>query len=88
MEQIARLVKLAVLGTAGVARLSTPIDVLVHPKSLDKFEVEVYLIIRFGYKIPDIAWDVQENVKKLLIRDNITNVEHINIHVQGVDFED
>lgn len=88
MEQIARLVKLAVLGTEGVARFSAPLDVLVLPKSLDKFDVEVFLIIKFGYKIPDIAWDVQENVKKLLDKDNITSVEHINIHVQGVDFED
>ena len=88
MEQIARLAKIAVLATEGVSRLSSPLDILVLPKPKNLFEVDIYLIIKFGYKIPDIAWNVQENVKKLLDKDNITNIEHINIHVQGVDFED
>ena len=88
MEQIARLVKIAVLATEGVSRLSSPLDVFVLPKAKNNYDVDVYLIIKFGYKIPDIAWNVQENIKKVLDKDNITNVEHINIHVQGVDFED
>lgn len=88
MEQIAKLAKIAVLATEGVSRLSSPLDIFVMPKPKNQFELEVYLIIKYGYTIPDIAWNVQENIKKLLDKDNITNVEHINIHVQGVDFED
>lgn len=88
MDQIAKLAKIAVLATVGVSRLASPLDVFVIPKAKNLFDVEVYLIIKFGYTIPDIAWNVQENIKKLFDKDNITNVEHINIHVQGVDFED
>jgi len=88
MEQIARLVKIAALATEGVSRLATPLDVFIIPKPKNLFDVEVYLIIKFNYKIPDIAWNVQENIKELLDKDKIENVEHINIHVQGVDFED
>lgn len=88
MDVIAKLAKIAASGTEGVARLSAPIDVLVLPKSIDTFDVEVFLVIRFGYKIPEIAWNVQENIKKLLDEENIKNVDHINIHVEGVDFED
>ena len=88
MDVISKLAKLGALGTEGVSRLSAPLDVFVFPKSIDLFDVEVFLIIRFGYKIPEIAWNVQENIKRLLDNEGITNVDHINIHVEGVDFED
>lgn len=50
--------------------------------------IDIYLIVKFGVKIPEVAWNVQENVKKEV--ENITglSVKAVNIHVQGVSFED
>jgi len=90
MDQIAKIARLAASTTTGVAQLVGPLDVIVIPTNinLDVYDVDIYLIIRYGFKIPDIAWDVQENVKRLLEKNHITNVEHINIHIQGVSFSE
>jgi uncharacterized alkaline shock family protein YloU len=87
MDTIAKITRLAVLATEGVARLTSPLDVIVMPRAHDTFDVDIYLIVKFGYKIPEVAWDVQENVKKSLLAEGINNVEQINIHIQGVSFE-
>lgn len=88
MDIITKLAKMAALATVGVARLCSPIDVVVIPKSIDTFDVDIFLIIKNGYKIPDIAWDVQENVKKALDKHRNNKVEHINIHIEGIDFSE
>ncbi|MDD4200972.1 MAG: Asp23/Gls24 family envelope stress response protein [Eubacteriales bacterium] len=51
-------------------------------------EIDVNIIIEYGYNIPQVAWDIQENVKKEV--NNITdiNVVAVNIHVQGVSKND
>lgn len=85
MDLIAKLAKIAALATEGVARLSSPIDVMVIPKSVDTFDVDIFVVIKYKYRIPDIAWNVQENVKKTMDNNNM-NIEHINIHIVGIDF--
>ena len=48
--------------------------------------LDLFIIVKYGKKISDIAWNVQENVKKEV--ENMTGavVESVNIHVSGVDF--
>lgn len=50
--------------------------------------IDIYVIVKYGVKIPQVAWDVQENVKKEveLMTDSATKA--VNIHVQGVHFLD
>ncbi len=48
--------------------------------------VDIYVIVRYGVRIPEVAFEIQEHV-----RSNIENqagilVDSVNIHVQGVDF--
>lgn len=88
MDIIAKITRLAALATEGVARLASPLDVIVMPRIHDTFDVDIYLIVKFAYKIPEVAWDVQENVKKALLAEDIDNVAQINIHIQGVSFEE
>ncbi|MCQ2552397.1 MAG: Asp23/Gls24 family envelope stress response protein [Clostridia bacterium] len=82
-ETITQITKEATLSTKGVASLGNPIDVYLNKKK-EKYDVDVFLNVYFGVKIPEIAWDVQENVHTALINAKIDVVEHINIHVQGV----
>ncbi len=49
--------------------------------------IDIYLIVKYGVKIPEVAWDVQEKVKKEIERTTGIVIKAINIHVQGVDYE-
>ncbi|MCI7146136.1 MAG: Asp23/Gls24 family envelope stress response protein [Clostridiales bacterium] len=50
--------------------------------------VDVHIIVRYGCKIPAVAWDIQENVKKEIREMTGQNVKAVNIHVQGVKTDD
>jgi uncharacterized alkaline shock family protein YloU len=44
--------------------------------------------VRYGERIPDVAWNVQQNVKNALEGVMDIAIENINIHVQGVRRDD
>lgn len=46
--------------------------------------VDVYVLVRYGKRIPDLAWDVQEKVKSNLERYTGYTVKAVNINVQGI----
>lgn len=48
--------------------------------------VDLFLIVRYGSRIPDVAWAVQENVKKAIENMTGLKVVRVNVHVQGVNF--
>lgn len=48
--------------------------------------VDLYIIVEYGVRIPDIALNVQENVKKAIENMTGLSVVEVNIHVQGVGF--
>lgn len=49
--------------------------------------IDLDIIVEYGAKIPDISWDIQENVKNNIETMTGLIVEKINIHVEGVSFE-
>lgn len=54
----------------------------------DKVEIDVFIIVKYGCKIPQVAWDIQENVKKEIKSMTDMIVTAVNIHVQGVEKDD
>jgi len=48
--------------------------------------VDLYIIVEYGVRIPDVALRVQENVKRAIETMTGLNVVEVNIHVQGVGF--
>ena len=48
--------------------------------------VDLYIIVKYGVRIPDIALAVQENVKRAIESMTGLSVVEVNIHVQGVGF--
>lgn len=48
--------------------------------------VDLYIIVNYGVRIPEVAWNVQENVKKAIENMTGLRVIEVNIHVQGVNF--
>ena len=48
--------------------------------------IDLYIIVEYGTKIPDIARGIQESVKKTVETMTGIKVNGVNIHVQGVHF--
>jgi len=48
--------------------------------------IDLYLIVDYGTKIPEVAWEIQDKVKRSIeVMTNLDVIE-VNIHVQGVSF--
>jgi uncharacterized alkaline shock family protein YloU len=49
--------------------------------------IDLFIIVEYGCRIPDISWEIQEKVKKTIEEMTGLNVIEVNIHVQGVNIE-
>ncbi len=49
--------------------------------------IDLFVIVEYGVRIPDIAWQVQESVKKSVETMTGLNVVEVNIHIQGVNID-
>ncbi len=49
--------------------------------------VDLYIIVNYGVRIPDVALTVQENVKRSIESMTGLSVVEVNVHVQGVGFQ-
>lgn len=49
--------------------------------------IDVYVIIEYGSRIPEVSWNVQEKVKQRVEAMTGLNVVEVNIHIQGINFE-
>jgi uncharacterized alkaline shock family protein YloU len=67
----------------GRKNLSKGVKVQVGEKEV---VVDIYIIVNYGVRIPEVAWKVQENVKKAIENMTGLTVAEVNIHVQGVNF--
>ena len=48
---------------------------------------DIFIIVDYDVKIPQVAWDVQVNVKNEVEDITGLRVNEVNIHVQGVDMK-
>ena len=67
----------------GIGRKSSAIKVSVE-HSEGTIAVDADVLIKYGQRIPDLAWDVQEKVKDNLERYTGYDVKAVNINVQGI----
>lgn len=70
----------AVLG--GKKNLSKGIKVEVGEKDA---KIDVNIIVEYGVRIPDIAFEIQNRVKKAVENMTGLKVSEVNVHVQGVN---
>ncbi len=52
----------------------------------EEAKVDIFIVVDYGHRIPDVAWNIQEKVKNTLEEMTGLRVAHVNIHVQGVQF--
>jgi len=48
--------------------------------------INLYIVIKYGVRIPDIAWDIQSRVKEGIMKKLGIDINEIDIHVQGIQF--
>ena len=95
-EVIATIAEKVVLNVAGVFSLSGGLNVLGKKIGTQGIKVDiskkdvsldVYIIVNYGVKIPDIAWEIQDKVKKELENMTGMTVTTVNVHIQGINYE-
>ncbi|WP_010252604.1 Asp23/Gls24 family envelope stress response protein [Acetivibrio cellulolyticus] len=100
-EVVAIIAGLAAMDVPGVAGMSGGIvggiAEILGRKNLSKgvkvevgekeAAVDLYIIVEYGCRIPDVSWDIQEKVKNAVETMTGLEVIEINIHVQGVNIE-
>ncbi len=63
------------------------------PKSIkitqndENITIDISVVVNYGVRIPDVSWEVQENVKKSVELMSGLNVDKVNVIVAGVSFE-
>lgn len=63
------------------------------PKSIkitqndENITIDISVVVNYGIRIPDVSWEVQENVKKSVELMSGLNVDKVNVIVAGVSFE-
>lgn len=95
-EVIATISGLAALEVPGVSSMSGGIVEklgIKNPTKGVKVEVgekevaiDLYMVIDYGVQIPEVAWNVQENVKRSVETMTGLSVLEVNIYIQGIDF--
>ena len=54
-------------------------------KNENTAKIDVNIIVEYGSRIPDVAFEIQNRVKKSVESMTGFKVEEVNVHVQGVD---
>ena len=50
-----------------------------------RLKIDVNIIVEYGSRIPDVAYEIQNRVKKAVENMTGLNVEEVNVHIQGVN---
>lgn len=101
-EVITTIAGIAVSEISGVAEMAGGIaggitEVLSGKKNLSKgikaetdgnnVKIAVNIIVNYGVRIPDVAFDIQNKVKQSVETMTGLKVNEVNVHVQGVNIE-
>lgn len=49
-------------------------------------KIDLYIVVEYGVRIPELAWEIQEDVKNNVETMTGLEVEKVNIHIEGVSF--
>ena len=95
-EVVSIIAGLAATEVEGVAGMSGGIAETLGRKNFSKgvkvevgekeTAVDLFIIVKYGARIPDVALSVQEAVKNAIENMTGLNTVEVNVHVQGVGF--
>lgn len=62
------------------------VRISVTDGDVPEIQVDTYVSVKYGLRIPDVCWDVQEAVKEQVERHTGYSVKAVNVYVQGISF--
>jgi len=63
--------------------ISKEIKIEIKP---DSIIINLYLIINYGIRIPDLTWEIQAKVKEIIKEATHLDIDKINVHIQGINY--
>lgn len=54
--------------------------------SEDTVKIDLYIVVEYGVRVPELAWEIQESVKSSVETMTGLTVDKVNIHIEGVSF--
>lgn len=63
--------------------ISKEIKIEIKP---DSIIINLFLIINYGIRIPDLTWEIQARVKEVLKNATHLDIDKINVHIQGINY--
>lgn len=54
--------------------------------SEDSVKIDLYIVVEYGVRVPELAWEIQEGVKSSVETMTGLSVDKVNIHIEGVSF--
>ena len=54
--------------------------------SEDSVKIDLYIVVEYGVRVPELAWEIQEGVKNSVETMTGLGVDKVNIHIEGVSF--
>lgn len=52
----------------------------------DTVGIDLYIVVEYGIKIPELAWEIQDSVKTNVETMTGMPVSKVNIHIEGISF--
>ena len=52
----------------------------------DSVTVNLFLVITYGVRIPDLTWEIQSKIKEKLRETTGLEINTINVHIQGIHY--
>ena len=94
-DVVASIAGVAVSEVQGVYSMAGGLSEIFSKKGLAKgikvevgekeTKIDVSIIVEYGVRIPDVAFEIQNRVKKAVETMTGLNVSSVNIHIQGIN---
>ena len=56
-------------------------------QNLDEVIIDIYITVQFGYKVPEVALNVQDRVKEQMLFMTDIQVSQVNVHIESIEAE-
>jgi uncharacterized alkaline shock family protein YloU len=53
----------------------------------DKIKIDIYVKVKYGFSLPSVAEQIQNNVRQAIHTMTGVSVEEVNVHIEGIQFE-
>lgn len=53
----------------------------------DKLLIDVYCVVQYGFSIPNVATDIQKQIRQTVYNMTSLQTKEVNVHITGIAFE-